>query len=813
MKTLIAGLMVFFVAGFLWGGGIDIDPARCVIVDPSASLLHIPWPNDTVKDLAKHFKLIFGCDIEIVKPSEVPPDSFQFMFDTLDPADEKPFAPRETRWSVTKNTIYFYGRPEGEWVRLIETSNAVYFFLEEELGVHWIKPGDDGIVYKTLPRLRLTTGVRSHIHPLAKRGYRAGAPRPLPMQPLPALTGVFESLDNVLRPESADPLAPVREYNKYVADEAEWRLRRMRLQGDQTGLCQYGHAFTTWWDLYKNTHPEYFALNRWGYRGPDVNIGNTPPQDYDYSTREKMFIKLCVSNTGTVNQVIENWKKGGMPDSINACANDHGGFCRCKNCLALDGITAEIMTPRFVFDHVSDRYVYFANRVAEEAEKIKPGTLVSLYAYNQTLMPPKTQKLHKNLFVAVVTRQINREYLDEIIGGWRNAGAKRFMIRVNLPFYFCSLALPLGAAREMSDSIRYAYSLGAVGFDFDHLMLLWSSSGLIDYAINKTQLYPDQPFEKWENEYCSAYGEAADDVKKYFRYWENNWEKKIMPDYVAAVREAAAVTPYNIIWDKMGNYFSERDFDTTDAFLDAGAEKSLSSIESKRLNALILGNRDSRLLARSRALPEGPDRYQAVTHLLNFREKRVKELDMDLARTMGSEMTGGRRTISPDNYYQEVNAQLRFYPQPWVKTAWLWKFKVDDKDVGRSEKWENYSAAQIRELPLHLSTAGLRKHPSSTSEFNKKFLYKYDGAAWYFTAIKTPVQLEGRKEIIIYLHSVGDHAEVFINGGSAGKQNGGPSALTLNITKLIDWDDPEMTIAVRQEGMHGVARAPWITGK
>ncbi len=812
MRKLTAFLCTLLTGGLLCGGEVDIDPAECVIVNPAASGSTIPWPNDTAMDLAKHFKLIFGRDIEIVKPSEAPPGAFQFIVDTTDPADGKLFAPRETRWSVTKDAVYFYG-PEGKWFRPIESSNAVYFFLEEELGVHWIKPGDDGIVYKTRTRLRLATGVRSHIHALAKRGYRAGAPRPIPVSRQPELTGVLESLDNILCPEYADPLTPAREYNQYVTDEKEWRLRRMRLQGDQTGMCQYGHAFGDWWDLYKDTHPEYFALNRWGYRGPDVDIGDASPRDYEYDARSKMFVKLCVSNPSTVNQVIENWKKGGMSDSINACENDLAGFCRCETCLALDGLTPEMMTPRFVFTHVSDRYVYFANQVAEEAEKIKPGTLVGTYAYNETLMPPKTQKLHKNLFVAVVTRQINREYLDKIIGGWRNAGAKRFMIRVNLPFYFCTLALPLGAAREMSDSIKYACELGAVGFDFDHLMLLWSSSGLMDYAIVKTQIYPDQPFEKWEDEYCSAYGDASGDVKRYFRHWETNWEKKIMPDYVTGVRNSMTVTPYNIVWDRMEKYFNESDFDITDAFLMAGMTKSLSPIERKRLDALLLGNRDSRLLARSRTLPDGPDRYQAIVDLLGFREKHVKDLDMDLPRAMSNEMIGGGRGISSDNYYQEVNAKLKFYPQPWLKIPWLWKFKSDEENVGLSEKWWNYSAAQIKSIPSHLTTAGLRKHPSSTSEFNKTFLYDYKGVAWYFTSLTTPVQLKGRQEIIIYLHSVGDNAEVFINGRSAGRQNGGPSSLTLNITKLIDWNNPEMTIAVRQEGMHGVARTPWIAGK
>ncbi len=791
--------------------GLEIDPSKCVIVEPSQkSPTMTKVSNKTVKDLAKHFKLVFGVKPKIVKHDEARGNKFKLFFDIVDPADKKPFSPRECRWSVTDKGIYFYGDP-AKGVHTYEAANSVYFFLENKLGIHWIRPGDEGIVYKKATKLNLKKGIRSHVNRIVKRGYRGGARRPLPLKPLGPLKGVFASLDNILRPASPDPLKFVREYNQYVVDEKFWRLRRMRFYGDGTGMVRYGHAFCKWWDMYGAEHPEYFALNKWGQRAPTVNLRHRPPANYKYTTRDKMFIKLCVSNEATIKQVVENWKKR-MLSSVSACQNDGAGYCRCTKCLALDSLTKAQSDKMIVLRNVSDRYAYFASRIAEEVNKIKPGTLVGMYAYNATFLPPRTQKVHPNVMVASVIRQINEDYLEKIIGGWHDAGAKRFMIRTNLPYYFCSLALPLGAARQMHKALQYCYKKGAIGFDYDHLMLLWTSTGLTDYAICKAMLYPDAPFEKWEDEYCSAFGNAAGDVKKYFRYWEKNFDKNFMSDYVEAVKKNNAITPFHIIWNNIQKYFNENDFDVTDAILEKAWEKNLSKAERKRLKALMLVNKDSRLLVRTRSLPEGPKRYQANADLLSHREKYGSDYGIDLARTMGLEMTGGSRTVAADNIYYEVNAKLKEYPQPWFPTRSVWRFKADPSELGIKEKWYDYSAGQISRQAT-LSVNGQRRHPSCASEANKRFLYKYKGTAWYFTSIDTPIALKGRKNIIIYFHSLGNNAQVYIDGKLCGKQKGGPSSLTLDIGSCIDWKASKLRIAVRQEGTYGIVRRPWIAGK
>jgi hypothetical protein len=40
--------------------------------------------------------------------------------------------------------------------------------------------------------------------------------------------------------------------------------------GSSQATPPWGQAFMDWWHAYNQSHPEYFALQRDGHRGPDV---------------------------------------------------------------------------------------------------------------------------------------------------------------------------------------------------------------------------------------------------------------------------------------------------------------------------------------------------------------------------------------------------------------------------------------------------------------------------------------------------------------------------------------------------------------
>ena len=69
-------------------------------------------------------------------------------------------------------------------------------------------------------------------------------------------------------------------FDVLAANEARW-LQRMRMGQHETP--PWGQAFMTWWATYNKTHPEFFALQPDGHRGPVL-------------ASEPDRVKMCVSN-------------------------------------------------------------------------------------------------------------------------------------------------------------------------------------------------------------------------------------------------------------------------------------------------------------------------------------------------------------------------------------------------------------------------------------------------------------------------------------------------------------------------------------
>ena len=130
---------------------------------------------------------------------------------------------------------------------------AVYDFLQDQLGCRWIWPGEIG---RAVPRHSTVTVGSINIQetPTIKiRGYRMAA------QEKHRVAYEKEGLNRFL--DFGETYASISE------DERVW-LRRMRM--GRSFKLSYGHAFTDWWEKYKDTAPEVFALQPNGRR-------ETPP--------------------------------------------------------------------------------------------------------------------------------------------------------------------------------------------------------------------------------------------------------------------------------------------------------------------------------------------------------------------------------------------------------------------------------------------------------------------------------------------------------------------------------------------------------
>ncbi len=503
-------------------------------VDPKQAVIRIsPSGKTAAEELQLHLKAMTGKTVPFVSGS-IPQGKFVFDVGAVPPGvDSKTLKPEESRWTLSGNALHFYGQGP------IGALNAVYLFLEDELGVRW--PEGNKILVKESPRIRIVNN-----------------------------SGAWQPSLNI----------------RDIRGRGLWG-RRMRMGSHNPPI--YGHAFENWWTRFGKTHPEYIALLQ-GIRHP-IKLGDKASDVSAYKGAIPVF-GLCVSNPDVVRQIIADWN--GKTQYINLCENDIDGrqACECAACRKLDalrpGETAEF--------HLADRYLSFAKAVLAEAKKIRPDAKIAMYAYNQSQEPPNRERVTGDIVLGIVPRDFGMPTIGKYVGGWKKTGMEHFFYRPNRHHYYIS-ELPCGFEEHFFNLWQYLYRQGAIGFDYDSPAIVLPPQWFADYVIAKAMQDPEKSFADWEKHYCEAYGAAAPEVMEYFRYWRKNvWEKRLAPK----MADLAAAGRYSnfgrgLMWN-VGNYFRTSDFDAADRILAKAKGKQFSAGERALFDELVKYNTHARLI-------------------------------------------------------------------------------------------------------------------------------------------------------------------------------------------------------------------------
>ena len=611
MKKIICSMILTLAA--LSVAAVQVDAGRSVIkpADPGSSIQRL-----AAAELQKHLELVIGVRIPIDGKAE---SGYTFHIGTLPPG-MKPLSNEreEACWLITDKAAYFYGddfQPyqvkENADIAMVSqhltrsgTLFAVYDFLEQVLGIHWVAPGDGGIVYSRREGLLdLPEGKGGWTPQLAQRQIRAGYN--------------WNYYKNRLEKATLEMFKIPEAESRRLDDENKLWLKRMRM--GRHLILNYGHAFVDWWKTYGATHPEYFALTEKGTREP------LQPNQADR-------IKMCVSNPELHRQVVQDWQKNRdaakfkqLFATINVCENDSAGFCVCPDCMALDARTpGESLTA-----HLTDRYVYLANKVTELALENNPDIYSVMYAYAYYRFPPRKIKVHPRVIIGAVPFMLSpREENEAFYRDWRAAGVEKIFLRPN--DQHLATGLPMGFEKAMFEAYKLGIDNGIIGTDYDSLHNFWPVYGLGDYALAKGHVDPSKTFEYWEDEYCSAYGSAAPQVKEYFAYWRDAiCRKKLLPAMPKILEQLNGNNVFRtgIFRDNLHDYYTPEDFDRTDRILADGAAKTLTAPEKARLDQLTLANRHARLTHQA-LLGVSKKDYRASKELLEFRIANRDRLNM-----------------------------------------------------------------------------------------------------------------------------------------------------------------------------------------
>lgn len=280
-------------------------------------------------------------------------------------------------------------------------------------------------------------------------------------------------------------------------------------------------AFMEWWSLYNESHPEYFALQPSGKRGPDVEL---------WGPGKEQWTKMCVSQPNLWQQIVNNFEdhvhSGGVGNhslGVSACEDDfNGGYCQCSKCRAWDaGVSTQT-------GRLSDRYARFWSHVyAEMARRGHGDKWVSGYAYAAYTDPPKETKLEGNILILSVgfgdypALPNETTFQRQSWSGWHAAGAKAMALRPNSLWDAYSTA-PYVVTKQLVGDLVFTGKHGLFATDFDSNVGNYHAVGATYYILARSLRNPASAnISHLEHEFFSAYGGAADEMQALYSYWEN----------------------------------------------------------------------------------------------------------------------------------------------------------------------------------------------------------------------------------------------------------------------------------------------------
>jgi len=756
---------------------VEVEPEKAVIVVRKDADGVIRF---AAQELQKYLRMITGRKIVIA--DRPVPGKYPFIFGTPEGVVLKP---EEARWEVTGECTRLYGDSTytGKTsIRLGDVLNpavksgdltAVYDFLEKQLGVLFLAPGDAGVSFPERRILRLEEGRNVWI---PKLNYRY----------------LWPDRTNVAAKRYRDKNFPANMIVplEYVPTEKEYQSKKFEtflwLKQQRIGRSRdyaFGHAFTDWWARYGKSHPEYFALVN-GKRGPK------------YAIRPK-WVKLCVSNPAVWKQIVADWaKKEKRSNMINICENDGGGFCECAECRKLD------MPPRpgAAWDKdLSDRYVYFGRQILKEAKKIDPDAVVCQYAYSVYRNPPRREKIDPDTFISYVPSMQELDTAEKTYEEWRKAGAKHFLLRPN--DLHVNTSLPMGFEKTLFEAFQLGMKYGAFGTRYDSLHGFWDISGVADYLLARGNVDPSKDFDYWMNEYCSAYGAAAPEVRQYFDYFRINiWEKRIWPNRKSISERSKYGNFRKVLMLNIHKFYQESDFDTVEKYLRAGLAKPLTPSQRQRLERLLLVNTHSRLTCLAMAA-HGKEKILAAVKLLKFRRENKNRLNINWERLFHVEIANGDAT--------GIRSALLLADYADFETTPLyWRFAPDPRQAGEKERWfsPGYSSRRCKWTTVRTDTYW-EEQPGSKDAAFREIMANYDGFGYYARNLTVKPEWKGRKIYLVF-GAVDESAWVYLNGKFAGsriyeKDSDCYTSFAIEITDAVDWTRKTQNVVVRVHDSRG----------
>lgn len=442
-----------------------------IYLDPSAP----ESVKSAAEDLKEYFKKVAKCSFEIVLSSQIPAAPYISLGNTtaskLAGLDASNIPIDGYHILTQKGNLYILGpdTPDGEINRKggvnKGTSNGVYTFIEDYLGVKWLMPGEIGEEYNEIRALKIPAISRTEYSPFDYR---------------------------------------YLSYRNKGDHEDKWD-RRMKL--DQVTPIEHNHNWvkTVPPSLFKQ-HPEWFAM---------ANGKRIPPASdrYMLETTNQELVKYFAG------KIIEAFKKDPLRRWYSLSASDGTAYSESPESMALTEID-----PHGNISYMP-AVLKFYNDIAKIVRKEFPDHMLGGYTHQLYRYPPSTGfEIEPNIALMIPNgltygfrfyRPDARETWASYIWipEWSELSKKHGfdIYYYNLPI---SLIHPNGIITPPAPDILNFQFSGIVKYGFKGAQIYgnpnWPVSGPGNYAIAKLFWDPNQDAHKiLKDYYQAAYGPQA----------------------------------------------------------------------------------------------------------------------------------------------------------------------------------------------------------------------------------------------------------------------------------------------------------------
>ncbi len=519
------------------------------------------------------------------------------------------------------------------------------------------------------------------------------------------------------------PSFPARQLQGVRAPEWE---RRVRLGGPyfpaSHGVPGFGHGGSG--QLFRE-HPEYFSL---------IDGQRKPRQ-------------LCVSNPQVLEIAVgatkQYFRSRPEAEMMGIGANDGRGFCECENCRALDGGDYD---PFGHFPSMTDRYIWFFNRVLDGIQDEFPDKRLGFYAYSVYNRPPVKVKPDPRLVPAVALITLCRlhgtsnpvcpekSYEKQIIREWG-----KLVPEVYYRGYWFNLAdpgLPFFMIDRVSREIPLGKELGVAG---------WRVESPYDWAASAPSRYIA----------CKLMWDHTADVDRLLSdFYEKFFGPAAAPmrAYVEIMSQAVTAADYHTgsSWD-MPHIYSPAVRNKARAALARATRLAPQRPYARRvwMYTRSLDYLDAFVaMLRSRAAHDFATSQKALDRMGAIREELLandppligRAAESYLRRFFGKATLDGHQRTTGGN---RLAARLED----------TWQFQIDPEKVGEAVGWWRPE-----------TTGGnWQSIKTSTLSWSSQGLRYYKGLAWYRQTVEIPQAFRG-KRIFLWIGGIDELAKVWVNG-------------------------------------------------